>query len=104
MHYSKEDTRFPVIKNVITVNSSVTHVSLDRMKPLTRYRVWIAGFTRKGTGPSSEKEFVSTPQAGTFEGLMILYLVSIALLFIPFARLGVNLFIYAAEKCKQKQF
>ena len=104
MHYSKEDTRFPVIKNVITVNSSVTHVSLDRMKPLTRYRVWISGFTRKGNGPSSEKEFVSTPQAGTFESLVILYLLSIALPFLSSARLGVTLFIYAAEKCKEKQF
>lgn len=63
VHYSEEDTSYPVIKNVITVNASVTRATLNRMKPLTRYRVWIAGFTAKGAGPSSEKEFVSTPQA-----------------------------------------
>ena len=64
VHYSQEDTSYPVIKNVITVNGSVTHVTLDSMKPLTRYRVWITGFTGKGPGPNSEKEFVSTPQPG----------------------------------------
>ncbi|KAJ7358734.1 hypothetical protein OS493_021509 [Desmophyllum pertusum] len=63
VHYSQESTRYPVIKNVITVNASVTHATLDNMKPLTRYRVWITGFTVKGAGPNSEKEFVSTPQA-----------------------------------------
>ena len=66
VHYSQEDTSYPVIKNVMTVNGSVTHVTLDSMKPLTRYRVWITGFTAKGVGPNSEKEFVSTPQPGKY--------------------------------------
>lgn len=66
VHYSQEDTSYPVIKNVITVNGSVTHATLDNLKPLTRYRVWITGFTGKGAGPNSEKEFVSTPPAGKF--------------------------------------
>ena len=66
VHYSQEDTSYPVIKNVMTVNGSVTHVTLDSMKPLTRYRVWITGFTAKGVGPNSVKEFVSTPQPGKY--------------------------------------
>lgn len=64
VNYSEEDTRFPVIKNVLTVNASVTHATLEKMKPQTRYHVWITGFTRKGAGPSSEKEYVFTPPAG----------------------------------------
>ena len=64
VHYSQIDTSYPVLKNVITVNESVAHVTLDNMKPLTRYRVWITGFTKKGSGPSSDKTFVSTPQTG----------------------------------------
>lgn len=66
VHYSQEDTKYPVIKNEMTVNGSVTHVTLDSMKPLTRYHVWITGFTKKGVGPNSEKGFVSTPQPGKF--------------------------------------
>ena len=77
VHYSKEDTRYPVIKNIITVNASVTHATLDNMKPVTRYHVWIAGFTRKGPGPSSEKEFVTTPQAGECGSFMLLHLPSL---------------------------
>lgn len=67
VNYSAQDARFPVIKKVVTVNSTVTHVMLEQMKPSTRYKVWIAGFTRKGAGPSTEKEFVSTLPAGTLQ-------------------------------------
>lgn len=63
VHYKEDSSRFPVLKKMITVNASVTHATLHHLKPMTRYRVWIAGFTAKGAGPSSEKEFVSTPQA-----------------------------------------
>jgi len=72
VHYSQEDTSYPIIKNVMTVNGSVTHVTLDSMKPMTRYRVWITGFTGKGAGPNSEKEFVSTPHPGKFSNTRFL--------------------------------
>lgn len=73
VHYSQIDTSYPVLKNVITVNESVAHVTLDNMKPLTRYRVWITGFTKKGSGPSSDKTFVSTPQTvpGSPQGVKV---------------------------------
>ena len=72
MHYSEESSRFPVLKKkMITVNASVTHATLHHLKPMTSYRVWIAGFTAKGAGPSSEKEFVSTPPAGMFKKIVI---------------------------------
>ena len=71
MHYNEESSRFPVLKKMITVNASVTHTTLRHLKPMTRYRVWIAGFTVKGAGPSSEKEFVSTPNAGMFTKVVI---------------------------------
>ncbi|XP_044169231.1 receptor-type tyrosine-protein phosphatase F-like isoform X1 [Acropora millepora] len=61
LFYSQKDTRRHVIN--ITVNSSLTHVTLDHMKPQTEYVVWIAGFTGKGAGPDSEREFVFTPVA-----------------------------------------
>ena len=45
------------------------------MKPETEYVVWIAGFTGKGAGPYSEREFVSTPVAGMLQlGLANIYL------------------------------
>lgn len=71
VHYKEDSSRFPVLKKMITVNASVTHATLHHLKPMTRYRVWIASFTAKGAGPSSEKEFVSTPQAGMFKKVVI---------------------------------
>ena len=67
--FSQKDTRQPVIKR--TVNSSLTQVTLDHMKPLTEYAVWIVGFTGKGAGPHSEREFVSTPVAGMLQLVLV---------------------------------
>lgn len=72
LFYSQKDTRRHVIN--ITVNSSLTHVTLDHMKPQTEYVVWIAGFTGKGAGPDSERKFVSTPVPGMLQLVLANYL------------------------------
>lgn len=69
VYYNKENTSHPAIK--ITVNSSLMQTTLNHMKPLTNYEVWIAGFTGKGAGPNSTKEFVATPAADGPLGLQV---------------------------------
>ena len=62
--YRKTDATFPVLKNMLTVNSSFTRVIIQGVEPLTQYEVRIAGFTRKGPGPESLKVYVTTPEDG----------------------------------------
>lgn len=62
--YRKTDAAFPVLKNMLTVNSSFTRVIIQGVEPLTQYEVRIAGFTRKGPGPESLKVYVTTPEDG----------------------------------------